>query len=369
MIFQDAPELKYLVTFTPNKRHPIHGWYWYKEGFSKDLVDNLIERFNLDKSSTVLDPFCGVGTTPLACKQHRINSIGFDVSPLCVFVSDVKTKNYNLEKLGEEVKKALKWKFKRPDKIPNEKWLKKIFSKYALEDIVFLKGKIKEIEDEKIRNFLTLGLIDSSMKCSFAYKDGAFVRIVKRPVAPLQKIFKSKIRKMLRDLKNNPLENIEPRIEIGDARQIELEDNSVDAIITSPPYLNKIEYTKIYKTEYSLFFDLPETKIRSFIGERTEGEEEFKDLPPVAQAYFKDMRMTIEEMYRVCKSGANVAIIVGGGCFPDQAIQSDEILANIAGETGFEVDRILVARKLWCTRARTIKVDQMRESVILLKKP
>lgn len=348
--------------------HPIHNWYWYKEGYSKDLVDNLINKFNIDNKKIVLDPFCGIGTTNLACKQHGIESIGFDVSPLCVFATNVKTRNYDTEKLGEDVKRALKWKFKRPEKIPNEKWLKRIFSKYALEDIVFLKSKIAEVDDEKARDFLMLGLVDSSMKSSFAYKDGAFLRIVKRSVPPLQIIFKSKIRKMLRDLRANSLPTIEPKVEIGDARSLSLENESVDAIITSPPYLNKIEYTKIYKTEYSLFFNLPETRLRSYIGERVEGEEGFENLPLPAQSYFKDMTMSIKEMYRICKPEANVAIIVGGGCFPDQTVQSDEILAQIANDVGFTLDRLLVARKLWCTKARNIKVGEIRESVILLNK-
>ncbi len=344
-----SPELKKLVTFIPNKKESIHNWYYYKEGFSKQFVELFLKQFDIQKDETVLDPFCGVGTTNLTCKQHGVNSVGFDVSPLCIFVSDVKTRHYNLEELEGYVRKALKWKFERPKKIPQQKWLKKMFSPYVLEDIVFYRKKIMEIKDEKIRNFLMLGLIDAAMKSSYAYKDGAFVRVVKRGLPPLKKVFHYKIRKMLRDVREfNP--DVEPKVEIADCRDLPLKDKAVDYIITSPPYLNKIEYTKIYKTEYELFFQLPETKIRSFISETED-------------AYFEDMEKCLKEMRRVCRKRA--AIVIGGGCFPDRVVEVDKKIAELAEQIGWKLENILVARTSWCTRARTIKVGQVRESILI----
>jgi SAM-dependent methyltransferase len=270
-----------------------------------------------------------------------------------------------MESLERYVKEALKWKFQKPDQIPREKWLMRIFSKYALEDIVFFKRKISEIPDEKARDFLTLALIDSSMKSSYAYKDGAFVKVKKRSVPPIKKMFSYKMRRMLRDLREAKLEPIPTRVEIADARMLPLEDESVDFVMTSPPYLNKIEYTNIYKTEYSLFFSMPETKLRSFIGERV---EDSGDMPPIAEAYFNDMRKVMQELYRVCKPGAKLAIVIGGGCFPEKVIEVDRILANMSEEIGFKFVDMIVARENWCTRNRTIKVGSMRESIIILEK-
>jgi len=358
-------ELGFLVTFIPNKIEPIHNWYWYKEGYSKRFVDLYLKRFGVTKDSIVLDPFCGVGTTLLACKQSGISSVGFDVSPLCIFASKVKTQDYDMESLEKYVKEALKWKFQKPDQIPREKWLMRIFSKYALEDIVFFKRKISEIPDEKARDFLTLALIDSSMKSSYAYKDGAFVKVKKRSVPPIKKMFSYKMRRMLRDLREAKLAPVPTRVEIADARMLPLEDNSIDFVMTSPPYLNKIEYTNIYKTEYSLFFSMPETKLRSFIGERV---EDSGDMPPVAEAYFNDMKKVMQELYRVCKPGAKLAIVIGGGCFPEKVVEVDRILANMSEEIGFKFIDMIVARENWCTRNRTIKVGSMRESIIILEK-
>ena len=365
MRIKKEESLKNLVTFKPNKLEPIHNWYWYKEGYSKELVEIFLKRFKASKDALVLDPFAGVGTTLLTCKEYSIPSVGFDVSPLTVLVSKVKTRDYDIEEVGKYVKQALKWKFERPKQILKEKWLRRIFSKYALEDIVFYRKKIFEIKDENIRDFILVALMDSSLKASFAYKDGAFVKVMKKSAPPIRKLFHYKIRKMLKDLRNSHLPQTPVQVDIGDARDMKLKDSSVDIVITSPPYLNKIEYTTIYKTEYALFFDKPETKLRSFIGERV---EEFGDMPPVAQAYFNDMTKVMKELYRVCKDDARLAIVIGGGCFPDGVVEVDTRLANIAQDIGFKIDRILVARETWCTKKRTIKVGKMRESVVLLKK-
>lgn len=373
MIFSKALDFKDLVTFIPNKKEPIHNWYYFKEGFSKQLVDIFIDQFQLNENSIVLDPFSGVGTTLLACKQKGIKSVGVDVSPFFVFVSKVKTRDYDLEKLKEAVSEAIGWKFERPKYLPKEKWVTKVFSRYTLEDTIFYKNKILEIEDEEARDFLLLALIDSAIKASWTTKDGAFVRIEKKGKPPLKKFFKYKIKKMFKDLIRADVKPVETGVEVGDAKELKLENEFIDAVITSPPYLNKIEYTKIYNIETSLFFDFPENELKSYVGSRVEdinvseiGLDE--SLPLSAKAYFKDIHSALSEMYRVCKSNAKLAIVIGGGCYPDRAIETDRIAAELAERIGFNVKNILVARNSWCTRARTIKVGQIRESIVLLEK-
>jgi SAM-dependent methyltransferase len=372
-----APALAKLVTFLPNRIEPIHNWYWYKEGFSRALVDWLINRFQIKQDQTVLDSFCGVGTTNLACKQRERQSIGLDASPLCVFVSKVKTADYDMAALGRAVTTALKWKFKAPKELPEQKYLRKALSRYALEDITFYKNKIAEFEDELVRNFLLLALLDSATKASWTVKDGALVRIVRKTAPPVSKLFKWKIRRMLKDLRAAKLKPVPTTIELGDARQLKLDSESIDAVITSPPYLNKIEYTKIYKLELMLFFGFPETQMRAYIGAEPKAADistlgltltGHERLPPIAQAYFYDLALALRELHRVCKPGANLAIVLGGGCFPHRVVDTDTATAELAQQIGFDVRKILVARETWCTRARTIKVGKMRESVILLKK-
>ncbi|MFH0929511.1 MAG: DNA adenine methylase [Candidatus Aenigmatarchaeota archaeon] len=368
--FTEALELKELVTYIPNKIEPIHNWYYFKEGFSKQLVDVFIDKFNLNNKSLVLEPFCGSGTVPLSCKQRGIKSISFDVSPFFVFVSKVKTRDYDLEKLKQDIDTAISWRFERPDRIPNDKYIRKVFSKYTLQDTMFYKKKILEVEDEYSRDFLLLALVDSAIKSSWTMKDGAVVKIQKRGKPPLKKFFKYKVKKMFKDLKRSEINPVETTVNLGDSRKLDIDDNTVDAVITSPPYLNKIEYSKIYNIETSLFFDFPESRVRSYIGSNIDkmGKELGEDFPLTAKAYFSDINDVLRELHRVCKDGAKLAIVIGGGCYPDRAIECDRITAELAEKIGFVVREVLVARNSWCTRARTIKVGQVRESIILLEK-
>lgn len=73
-------------------------------------------------------------------------------------------------------------------------------------------------------------------------------------------------------------------------------------------------------------------------------------------------------MYRVCKKGAKLGIIVGNGCFPAGIVESDVLLSRIAEDAGFRIKKILVLNKRWCTRRRTQKIGIARESLLLWEK-
>ena len=367
VILKQAPQFRDLVTFIPNKREPIHNWYYFKEGFSKELVDYFIKNYGIESTSRVLDPFCGVGTTLLTCKQNGIKSIGIDVNPLFAFVSKVKTQDYDLSVLEKDVKKIVETKRERPRDLPHNDFLKKALSSSALEDVVFYRNKISEIENRETREFMMLALIDSTTKGSWLIKDGALLRIQKQGRPPVGKLFRYKIRRMLKDLKKSSLNPIETEIVLQDSRNIDFEKNSIDCVITSPPYLNKIEYTKIYKLELLLFFDYPESSLRSYIGE---GElyDIGSGMPTVAANYFEDLEKVFRKLYDFCKSNAKLFVIIGGGCFPDRVVEVDYHFAKLADNIGFSVKDILVARNSWCTRARTLKVGKVRESILILEK-
>jgi len=101
---------------------------------------------------------------------------------------------------------------------------------------------------------------------------------------------------------------------------------------------------------------------------KADPERIFPDLPDMANAYFSDMKNVLKELYRVCKPGAKLAIVVGNGCFPERVIESDLLLSEIAEGLGFNVRDIYTLNERWCTRNRTEKVGKLRESMIVLKK-
>lgn len=365
----DKMEWKDLATFVPNKKLPVYNWFYYKEGFSKQLVEELVSMFGLDKSSAVLDPFCGVGTTLLACKEKGINAIGYDALPISVFATRVKVADYDADRLRENAGRMFKQPFRKlQHNFPP--LLRRAFNKYALQDIAFVRSQIPGL-DRDVREFFTLALINAAMKCSYAYKDGSAIKFRKRPNIPLRKMLHHVIKKMIKDIEKTGAtkQNATIIIDFGDARRLKLENESIDAIITSPPYLSQIDYTKVYAIEEFFIHGEPLPGVRAFIGLHAK-ESDFLselDLPLQARLYFEDMNEVLKEMYRVLKQNGKAAIIVGNG-YVDEVIESDIILSYLAEKTGFRLVNIYVLNTRFALEDRTVKKGVLRESLIILEK-
>lgn len=345
-------ELGKLATFSGNIRFPVYSWFHYKEAFSRDLVLEIIEAFNLRKGDLVLDNFCGIGTTLLTCKELGINSIGFDILPITVFSSRVKTTDYDPVELKETAKKFFKQKFEFVDiNIPDH--IKRYFKKETIEDISFFLRQLDSIDSPKTRNFFKLALINSAISASLSYKDGAVLKFRKRKVKPLRPVFKSHAFRMIRDIKKSNTLKVNATTAFGDARSLPLKSSSIDAVITSPPYLGQPDYQTAYRLEN--FFLGKGVSESEFIGKETE-------------AYFSDMSKALKEMYRVLKEGGKTGIVIGNGFTGGKVVESDLILSELAEKTGFSLDSIFVLNERPALKERTKKVEVLRESLIVLEK-
>ncbi len=371
-------ELRYdlwrLATFLPNENYPVHRWFHFKEGFSRDLVELLVGRFGLREGDVVLDPFVGSGTTPLTCMELGLEGIGIDASPLMVTISLAKTRKYDTASLELFAQKVMERSRPVVEVGSVSPMVRKAFRPDVLRELLGMREEVMSVEDDDARVFLTLALMRAGMRCSYAVKDGSVVRIAKRPVPPLAKVFRSTVKSMIEDLKRIVLRSGPAQIYLGDAREMNiLGDGSVDAVITSPPYLNKIEYTRVYEIEMELFAGgaRPEL-LRSYIGlsprvRRVPPEAE--GLPDSAVAYFVDMEQVLAEVMRVLKEGGRAAFVVSGGVYPGMVVEVDVVLARMARRLGFEVERILALGKRVATSGRVHKIGESRESAVILRKP
>lgn len=414
-IFKKQFEFRKLVTYVPNKKLPIFNWFPYKEGFSRDLILKILTEFHIAQGSNILDPFGGCGTTVLTCKQNGYNSTAVDILPIAVFVATVKLRNradYNLEKLEIAIQNLLNVQYKEPkSKLPDIPIIHKAFPANTQKELLFFKEEILKVEDSKIRDFLLLGLLSMLVEVSFTSKDGQYLRLVEKTIPPVNTVLKRKLDTMFLDLRGGNIQeqsslfennskaqlNGQSKVMLGDARKLDLPSNTFDAVITSPPYLNRYDYSRIYALELGLNFvkdaaDLKKIRhslLKSHIEVRPAQTDDVKvpalveilenlnkkdlnnpRIPIMIKGYFEDMKLVIEEMYRVCKKKAVVALVVGNVRFEGEIVPVDLILSEIAKNVGFETIGV------WATRYKGNSSQQMgkygrtpvRESIILWKK-
>lgn len=346
-----------LATFVPNKKTPVYNWFYYKEGFSRELVFKLAEMSGLKPGQWVMDPFCGSGTTLLACRELGINSMGFDVLPISVFASRVKVADCRTE----ELKELIGWLFEerfRPVRMEFPPEFRRFFSKPLRDDIAFFKGRIDQLKPGLNRDFILLGFINSVMRASWVWKDGGALKVRKHPVPPFRKFFQRRLRQMVKERSKFKGAG-RAGVELGDARKLKFATGFIDGVITSPPYLHIIDYTKVYRIE-NWFLGEPMPAIRSYIG--------LGDTDPL-RAYLQDMGQAIKEMFRICRPGARVSLIVGDALVGDRPADIDIKLSEMGSEAGFEQGDILVLNKRPALKYRTQKVGTLRESAVLLRKP
>jgi hypothetical protein len=379
------PGLGRFMTFEASKEKPVHGWFWYKEGYAPEIVERAISDFRQNagrEPGTILDPFCGVGTTLLAAKEKGLPSAGIDASPLAVFVSKTKTDDYD----GSDAEAALAFLSRRLDygSVSGREWdfelfpPRAAFPKRNLTEILALRQAI-EREDGRARNILLLALLSILPQASIMVKDGGVLKIERSKRAlPAREIFRRKVKRMVRELSGRP-QGHSPHVFLGDARALDLDGESADMVVTSPPYLNNIDYSKIYGLELSLLAmskavaeEVRMRAVRSFIGRRMDvgrmppevGDEGYRI--PIIGTYFRDMEASIAEMLRVLRPGGSAYIVVSNSVIHQTHVMVDEIFAQMGQRLGFTESRIVVgAERVADVRPQRVRT---RESMVVLRR-
>lgn len=401
-----------LCTYVPNKKLPIFRWFKYKEGFSRALVERLLlEEWHLPCGSVIFDPFAGSGTTLLAGQQLGYETLGTEVMPISVFVSKVKLQtDYDIEELNAAIAEIVNANYVAAERtLPDVRIIALAFSASVQDQLVFFRDAILALPriSEKTRNFLLLGLLSILEEVSLTSKDGQFLRLVERHIPPIKVALETRYQSMLADLKMQDTlfakpDTIYPAAVIqADARDLPFQsdwDEGVDVIITSPPYLNRYDYSRTYSLELLFLFakdfdalkQVRHSLLRSHIESRAAPTndvhllalQEILDniapkqlnnprIPIMIKGYFEDMNLVIQEMYRLAKHGARVALVVANARFEGELVPVDLMLSELAETAGFVTDQI------WITRYKGNSSQQMgrygrvpvRESIVFWSKP
>ena len=401
----ERPELRKLVTYVPNKKAPIYNWFKFKEGFSRELVQMILREGSIPKGSLVYDPFAGCGTTLLACKELGYRAIGVDILPVAVFVTKCKLRDYrNISRMNRAVDKLLSTTVKRPvSGFPEVPIVRKAFSPKTKSDIQFFKETILKFPQPE-QSFLMLSLLSVLEEVSFTSKDGQFLRLVKKKVPELKDVLRVRLTAMLSNIADQhdrfPSGNGDVDIIEGDARSMDLPKTfkgKVSAVITSPPYLNRYDYSRTYALELLTLFvnsseelrDVRHSLLRSHIESREHAGKEIalaaldeilenlrshslnnERIPIMVKAYFEDMNQVFEAMSRQLKRDARVALVVANARFEGEMVPVDLMLSELAGRHGLKTE------KIWVTRYKGNSSQQMarfgrepvRESIVFWRK-
>jgi hypothetical protein len=394
---------KKLVNFKSNLILPRHGWFNIKEGYSKDLVTNIIEDLNIDKNDgLVMDPFSGSGTSVLSCSEIGYKSIGIEVNPFLHFLSETKSSNYDIDLKGI-ISSIAKIKISKNLTPPELSISKKLFGD-QLDTILSTREWINKKRDKKTKNLLKVAYLSSLEICSYAKKDGNGLKYPKnRKPRDFLDVFKENLEIINGDIVNTKLKSI-PKIYLGNSWEIMKNrkfkgkyKNKVSLCVFSPPYANCFDYTEVYKMELwfgdfvSKYEDLKvirKDSMTSHLNKKIEESYDLRELmpyinkidtdslwskkiPTMVKSYFSEMYELLENIFDYLIENGHCVIIVGNSAYGNIVIPTDEILKKIAKRIGFKKTIIQKARMLGTSSQQYKKIDRpdlLRESLIFLQK-
>jgi hypothetical protein len=381
------------VTFEGGKKLPLQSWFPYLEGYSPDFVTHIVNNYLNKNTKTIYDPFSGSGTTPLVTSTLKYTSYYSEVNPLLQFLSKTKFKARNIvnkEKTIEilsEIKSNLKKNIVEQaedevlrkayqDTFGGSKFFDDEVFSHILRTKTYLNGLFKS--ENLISDLICTAVLGSLIKVSLLKRQGD-LRFKNQ--SELLKAKKPEYFETLEQCLQNIIDDLkvikkasEPIFLTDDARKLkDLEIIGIDAVITSPPYLNGTNYFRNTKVE--LWFlgnlktpkDLNEFRRQavtagindvSFKEEKLIENKQLNDLlkimrknaydkriPKMVHDYFADMKIIFEGLQKHLNDNAVLAIDLGDSIYSDVHVKTDEILISILTNIGYKFEKNVVLRR------------------------
>ena len=355
-----------------------HSMHPYPAKFPPQLPHTILKKF-AQKKATVLDPFCGSGTTLVEARLLGCNAIGVDVNGLSSLLSKVKATPLS-EKELQQIKSFLnyisnedfQWKMKRPIiKVKEIDGLAHWFQINVTEELTHILNLIDKQEDENVRDFLKIVLSSIIVRVSNQDSDTRFAAKNKNiPNNFTFELFLTRASEYLtRIAAYSQKVNGDGYLKLlnADSRNLSMLDNdSIDIIITSPPYANTYDYYLYHKFRKRwLDLDVQYAQYNE-IGSR----REYSSLKKPAEQWTIDLKICFSEMYRLIKKDGLAFIVIGDSVIKKELIKIDEVITNFMPEIGFEICNIISSDLSEHSRIfnPTFAQKNKKEHLIILKK-
>ncbi|MDR3136500.1 MAG: site-specific DNA-methyltransferase [Coriobacteriales bacterium] len=412
------------VSYQLSKRDCLHRWLKYKEGFSANLVETLFEEMEIGKGERVLDPFLGSGTTALVAQMQGINSIGFDIMPTTAVALFAKGNilRYNVQELHRlaDFISGLNRPASYKKRVKSIAITHHAYPDQTERDIPFYTEQIAHSSfSDEAKGLARLCLLNSLERLSYTSKDGQYLRwavnskrvmeanacriaagreplkakLDKGDLPSVNQVLTGEINKAIDDIvylqasMHNLSESTEMVFKQGSAL-VELpllRKDTISGVVTSPPYCNRYDYTRIYALELA-FLGMGEDEIRRTrqdllsctVENRTKldflhdyynsmgrmvdfnrvkrvikenaalsevvsalkirndnGDINNKGILKMVKGYFEELAFVYYELFRVCKKGAKVAFVNDNVRYAGEVIPVDFISTELAAQFGF----------------------------------
>jgi DNA modification methylase len=403
------------IQFLPNTNEPVHRWSPYVQGFSAKFVQRILDRYRGEyESPFVLDPFAGSGTVIVQAKFNGFESYGVELNPLLHFVAETKINSWltnpdDLLNITRNLSK--KCLFEAPDFLKSDKQ----FNLQVLHNLEKIKSGIDSFEpvsvqDRHIKDLMLLAFAAILIDCSNLKRTpclGYSKTKVVEDNAPFD-LFAKKVEEIAKDLwllQNRYKRFIRTQAKMMLANSMSYtHTTNYDLAITSPPYMNGLDYVINYKIEMGwLGFaqnhrELKKVKdemvvcdnvskglvrdfasrdcrytndwiegIKADIAENITRRGTYRrvDMPEIVHKYFDDMYRVMQKVTLALNSGGRFILVVGDSLIADVYLPTDLILARMGKEMGYAIERIEKARD---RRSGQIRTYKLRETIITLRK-
>lgn len=354
-------------------REPVHPFpARMAPGIALEVMSDIEESY-------VLDPMMGSGTVLAMARLQGHRGIGFDVDPLAVLISKVWTTAFDSEEILDEADEVLESavvEFKNlgvgdayPDRADEETrdFIRYWFDGYARRQLTALSLAIGKLECEVTRNVLWCAfsrLIISKQSGASRAMDLSHSRPHRffdtAPEKPFNKFLSSVERVIANGIDMSMSgRGPKPNIKIGDARKLPLQDKSVDLVLTSPPYLNAIDYVRCSKfslvwmgynvadlrqvraesvgTEAAEQSPLDDKEVRSVVNALGLAPKLEKRNERILGKYIHDMRVAISEVARVLSATGKAVYVVGENTLRGTYIRTSVIVSKLAELAGLSI--------------------------------
>ncbi|MFQ6030237.1 MAG: site-specific DNA-methyltransferase [Dehalococcoidia bacterium] len=384
--------------FSENKTQPLHRWVPWIAGFSSQFVEDCFDTFVMHgrRKSTpnVLDPFAGVGTTLVQALVNGFDTVGFEINPYAALACKVKLglpklDLATLETYCEEYR-MIAAKGNSPVAAYNPSEFKTripFFSPRIEEQVLIFLDFVRGITHAEIADIFRVAL--GSVMVSFSnytYEPSLSSRpAVGKPLvekADVHSIILRKLHEMISDIRWFKERTASPSSSVGqgqiynsnfmESAQV-LPANSIDLVVTSPPYMNNYHYVRNTRPQLFWLSLIASPKDLRVLEEANFGKywQTVRDSPPVelcfdhpelcqtlarlrrtrrekgsyggpgwanyVSSYFNDCYQFVRILKRALVRGGVGVVVIGNSIIQGHEIRTDLVLADIAHQTGLEL--------------------------------